>query len=277
MNVLVTGAAGLTGAAVVRELLARGHDVVGVVHRQDQLAMVPSPATAAVGDADDIEAMDPRVAAADAVCHVAGILASRGVAGPSAARPRSMAVVSTAALYTRYQPAVLRYRESEAHLTAARPDVLLIRPTMIYGSPRDRNVHRAVDFARRFHFLPVVGSGNGRLQPIHYADLARAIVLLLEYGATGIVDAGGAEPVTIRAAAMAILDALHLPRRVISLPFPAAKAAAGALDAVRGGRWSEKVDRTVEDRVVDNARLIELTGLRPRPFEHGVREQVGGL
>ena len=135
-------------------------------------------------------------------------------------------------------------------------------------------VNQALGGVGRFRFLPLPGRGDGLLQPIHYADLAAAIATLVERGGSGVVDAGGAEPVTLRDAAAAILDALGLPRRLVPIPLAAARVAARGLDALGGGRWAEKVDRTLEDRVVDNTRLVSLTGIRPREFARGVRDQV---
>ncbi|HEV2250635.1 MAG TPA: NAD(P)-dependent oxidoreductase, partial [Candidatus Limnocylindria bacterium] len=136
---------------------------------------------------------------------------------------------------------------------------------------------RAVDFARRYRFLPLPGDGHGRMQPIHYEDLAAAVATLVERGASGIVDAGGAEPITIRDAASDILAALGLPLRLVRIPLPAARLAARTIDGLTESRWAEKVDRALEDRVVDNGRLVALTGVRPRAFAQGVRDQVAAL
>lgn len=68
-------------------------------------------------------------------------------------------------------------REAElAIATAATGNVRILRPTMIYGSGRDRNV---AHIARRLsiaHILPLVGGGAGMRAPVHVDDLARVVL-----------------------------------------------------------------------------------------------------
>ncbi|GAA3435955.1 NAD-dependent epimerase/dehydratase family protein [Kutzneria kofuensis] len=67
MRVLVTGAAGFVGRAVVRRLCRAGHDVVALVHR----TTAEFPAECQVRTAD-LHDLDDVVADVDGVCHLAG-------------------------------------------------------------------------------------------------------------------------------------------------------------------------------------------------------------
>ncbi|MGH2499519.1 MAG: NAD-dependent epimerase/dehydratase family protein, partial [Candidatus Limnocylindria bacterium] len=266
--------AGLTGGAVVRDLARRGHDVIGVVRRGEQRGRLGGMETA-VADCADPEAMAALLAGCDGLVHVAGIALGSALASVRGLRRLStVVVVSSAGIYSAHQPSAALYREGEEALRAARPDLVLVRPTMIYGSERDRNVHHVIRFARRYGFLPIVGRGAGRLQPIHYADLAAAIGALVDAEVGEPLDAGGAAPITTRDAARAIFAALGRPARLVAVPAAPAWLLARAVDALRGTRWAERVRRAKEDRSVDNARLVQLTGVRPRDFETGVRDQV---
>ncbi|MFI7001185.1 NAD-dependent epimerase/dehydratase family protein [Nocardia sp. NPDC050175] len=71
VRVLVTGANGYLGGAVVEALRADGHDVVGLVH----LARTRVPQGVGVRSADllDTEALTAAVQGVDAVCHLAGL------------------------------------------------------------------------------------------------------------------------------------------------------------------------------------------------------------
>ncbi len=50
----------------------------------------------------------------------------------------------------------------------------LIRPTLVYGGPRNQNINFIRRFIRLFRFFPLVGKGEGLRQPVHADDLAWA-------------------------------------------------------------------------------------------------------
>ncbi len=73
MKLLVTGAAGLIGGYVAREMVARGHTVRGFDLREGDVPGVEW----AQGDLRDLDVMEAAVDGMDAVCHLAAIPNSR--------------------------------------------------------------------------------------------------------------------------------------------------------------------------------------------------------
>ena len=72
MNVLVTGATGYVGAAVVGALLAAGHDVHGLARSEESAARLASRgASVVMGDITDAGGMESAARAAEAVVHAA--------------------------------------------------------------------------------------------------------------------------------------------------------------------------------------------------------------
>lgn len=275
MNVLVTGAAGLTGGAIVRALVARGHRVTALVRRPEAVTLLPQEVTPLVGDCTDAAMMESALRGQDVCVHGAGILLGSALASLDSVRElRGLVVLSSAGVYSRHRASATAYRAGEEAIRGAFPTAAVLRPTMIYGSRRDRNIHHVIAFAARFRALPLFGDGRACLQPIHYEDLAAAAVALVGDGAGGTVDAGGERPLALRELLLEVFAALGLPPRLFRLPVGPALAAAALLDLLRGSRWRERVERLTEDRQVDNSALIARTGLRPRPFGSGLAAEV---
>ena len=51
---------------------------------------------------------------------------------------------------------------------------------MIFGSPKDRNMIKLINWIDKVPFIPVFGKGNNFQQPIYVKDLAWSIVEIIE-------------------------------------------------------------------------------------------------
>ena len=75
MRVLVTGAAGYIGSAVVQALAATGHEPVALVHRHRE--RVPVNVEVRSGDVLDVSSLTAALDGVEAVCHLAGLGSGR--------------------------------------------------------------------------------------------------------------------------------------------------------------------------------------------------------
>ncbi len=109
MHVLVTGATGFLGAAICRELLARGHAVRALVRPASGLAGLEGLGVEVVrGDVLDRASVDAALAGCDAVVHAAGLPRIGGDARDVfAVNVRGAELVLAAALEARVARAVL--------------------------------------------------------------------------------------------------------------------------------------------------------------------------
>lgn len=117
---------------------------------------------------------------------------------------------------------------------------VILRPTLIYGFGRDRNVCEIARFIRRFRFFPILGEANGLRQPVHARDVARACVAALEAPISGrAYEISGAETLSYRRMVERIFEAEEVPARFVSVPralFRLGIAAVRPLPRFRG--WS---------------------------------------
>lgn len=271
----MTGAAGMTGSELVARLIARGHEVRAVVRHA---VSIPGAASVAIGDCADGTVVGPLIHDTDVLVHGAGILEGVRMARvPGIGDVKRIVIVSSAGVYSRHRASVSAYREGEAALAGVARSSVIVRPTMIYGSERDRNIHHVIAAAVRWGVLPLFGPGSALVQPIHFADLASALAEITDSATTGTIDAGGGDVLTGRDLLRTVFACLGRPARLIQLPLAPGIWAARVADRILGGRLAERLERLTEDRSVDNGRLLAITGVHPRRFADGVRDEISRL
>jgi len=228
MNVLVCGASGCVGRAVVRALRARGHRVVEAARRASR-----------EGSSLPFDFMEPRSPEAwagllvahriDTVVNCVGILIESQRAtfarihaeGPiELFRGAVLAGVDRVVQVSALGVAVDADAEPSPYLRSkqAADDVLLglgvdaaiVRPSLVYG-PASQSAALFATLAS----LPVIGlpgRGDQRVQPIHVFELAESIAALIERSgsARGVYELGGPESITYREMLAAYRRALHL-------------------------------------------------------------------
>ncbi|MCD4679413.1 MAG: NAD(P)H-binding protein, partial [Bacteroidales bacterium] len=89
--------------------------------------------------------------------------------------------VSTTGIFTKLNPDSKTIRlEAERLIKESSLDYTIIRPTMIYGTPKDRNMWRLVKYLKKLRVIPVLGNGNYLQQSVYVKDLANVIVKAYE-------------------------------------------------------------------------------------------------
>ena len=172
------------------------------------------------------------------------------------------------------QAIALRLADAEARVQtwAASHDVewIILRPTLIYGLGRDKNIAEIARFVRRFGFFPLFGKAKGLRQPLHAQDVAGACIAALGSPAAANRDynLSGAENLAYRDMVARIFTALGRPVRLVSVPLLAFRCAVAILRLLpRYRNWSHAMaERMNRDLVFDHIDATRDFGFRPRPF-----------
>ena len=69
--------------------------------------------------------------------------------------------------------------EGEQRVRAAFPDATILRPSLVFG-PEDKFFNRFASLARILPFLPLIGGGHTKFQPVFVGDVASAIVRAID-------------------------------------------------------------------------------------------------
>jgi len=246
MSQLVTifGGSGFVGRYIARRMAKEGWRVRVAVRRPNEAGFVRTygvvgqvePVLANIRDDASVAAA---VAGADAVVNCVGILAVDGkntfesVQADGAARVARTAAeagvkrfVQISAIGADSESASVYARtkaEGEAAVREALPEAVILRPSIIFGA-EDGFFNRFADMARFSPFLPLIGGGKTRFQPVFVGDVAEAALKALESTAARgqLYELGGPTTYTFKELMAYILKTIRRPRLLLPLPFPIA-------------------------------------------------------
>ena len=238
----------------------------------------------AEGDLSDEASIRAAIQPCDAVVATTGLKLGhtpalmRALAGTGVGRG---VFVSTAS--------ILQNLEQEIRATVLRAEDLIrnsgisytiLRPTMIYGTADDVNIHKLIQFAARFGFFPVLGSGRHLQQPVHVLDVADAVVsaLITPAASDRSYCLSGKTPLPFDDMLDTVGRALGRNVRRLKIPLPVALAAAHSFALLPRRPFSAgQVRRNNEDKSLGHEEAARDIGFDPMDFETGVARQVAEM
>ncbi|MGE0178580.1 MAG: complex I NDUFA9 subunit family protein [Sphingomonas sp.] len=285
--VTLFGGGGFVGRYAVRALLAAGARVRIADRNPARAYFLRTQGglgqfEAVRADIDDPQAVAASVAGAAAVVNLVGILkgdfrrvhvdgAANVARAAAVAGAGSLVHVSAIGADPESPSAYGRSKgDGEAAVRAAYAGATILRPSIVFGAEDDFS-NRFARMARWLPILPVI-RGGWRLQPVHVADLGRAIGLAaLDAAAHGgkTYAIAGPKVTTMRDFNRWVARAAGHPRPQFDLPDPIARAMARVGGFLPGApiTWDQWL-MLARDNVADPA-LPGLAdfGIRPTPLE----------
>lgn len=292
--VTVFGASGFVGRHVVRALAKRGYRVVAAVRRPD-LAGHLQP----LGDVGQIRAIqanvrvrwsvDRAVKNAHAVVNLTGtfdtggrnncdavqVFGARAVAEAARGEGASLVHVSAIGADPDSDAAYARSKaDGEAAVFSTLRQAVVFRPSVIFG-PEDEFFNRFARMARISPFLPLIGGGHTRFQPVYVADVAEAIARAVDGEVRGgkIYELGGPRVASFRQCLDLMQKVTDQKRDYISLPWSLASALARLTGWLPGAPITMdqvkllRNDTIVSQEAARQKRTLEGLGINPTSME----------
>lgn len=283
MKIFVTGATGFTGSRVVPLLLKYGFDV-RCLHRasSDRSPLAGLRIDWVLGDVADVQSLTAALQGADALVNIASLgfgHADSMVTAAKHAGIKRAIFISTTAIFTQLNPKSKAVRmAAERTIESSGLEYTILRPTMIYGSQRDRNMWRLIRFMRISPIVPVFGDGKYLQQPIYVDDVAAAVLGCLKSDITigKAYNIAGRYPLTYNE----IIDTIArlMNRRVWKVHIPAEPV----VSLLKFFEWlripfpikAEQVMRLNENKDFSYAEALRDFEFNPLAFEEGIRLEI---
>lgn len=285
MRIHVTGGSGFLGRYVVRELRDAGHTVFALARSVEAAQSLENLGARPVfGDLDFPDTLTKAFSegSAEALINVASLGFGHAPSIIRAAEDAGLdraVFISTTALFTRLPASTKQVRAAaEDAVRTSRLAWTIIRPTMIYGAPGDRNIARLLTVLRKTPALPVPGGGNRLQQPVHVEDLARATAFapFADSAVGESINVPGPQAMTFRS--LIDTSAEVLGRRPTLVPVPLRPTITALRFYERMARSprikAEQVERLAEDKAFDPEKAERLLDYTGRAFRVGVRQEA---
>ena len=274
--ILLTGATGTVGSALLRRLTADGTPVRALVRDQRRLGDQRVRVQIALGDLSDPPSFRNALRGVQTVVHLAASIRDQprgsieelnAVATLRLVRAAERAGVERfvffSAMNAHHHSRTRFFRAkalAEEAVEESSLDSIVFRPSIIYA-PGDPWI-TLLDRLSRLPAVPVSGSGRALYQPVWAEDVAAAVVNSLSNG-NSTYELAGPEVLSYNDIVRVVLRAEHRRRRLVHVPLPIVRA---SLKLLRFATW-EEVELLEEPMFTEKGTAdIEQLGVTPRPM-----------
>ena len=280
---LVTGANGFTGRFVCRELKKRNISFIALARPNSNTYWLEKRKyNIRFADINNQEQLIKAMIGCSHLINVASIgfgAAPVIIKACKNAGIKRAIFVSTTAVFTKLNAKSKNIRlKAEEKILKSKLKYTIIRPTMIFGTLRDRNIIRLIEWVKRYPIIPVFQKGEALQQPVFVEDVASAIVNSLENenSINQIFNIAGAKP--LKFSEMIDCIAINLNKKILKVSINS-KLAIILLRVLKFLRIrisisQEQVERVIEDKYFSNEKAEKLINYKPKLFEEVIKNQI---
>jgi nucleoside-diphosphate-sugar epimerase len=170
---------------------------------------------------------------------------------------------------------------SEDMIKNSRLDYTILRPSMIFGTPEDRNFSKMIAFIKKRGFFIVFGNGNNLIQPVYVNDVANAVASCLENPATfgKTYEISGKAPLKYKDMIQIVKTKLGRQFKVYYLPVGLSRFAVKLFGKLSpsSSLKPDMIDRSQIDKAYSYESAAADFGYKPMPFEKGIEKLIKEL
>jgi uncharacterized protein YbjT (DUF2867 family) len=293
--ILVTGGTGFVGPKIVHALRTEGRDVRCLVRKPAKAGTLNAWGCEVVqGDVTDLVSLEHAAAGCDAVIHLVAIITGRHsdfehvmvegtrnlVTAANQAGVRRFVLMSALGVDAKTKDLVPYYWakwEMEQAVKGSGLEYVIFRPSFVFG-PDGGVLPLFIRQVRWSPVVPVVGSGERRLQPIWVEDVAAhfAKAIDLPGAANRTFELGGPDQVTWNELYQRIARVLGKRRTQLHLPVPLVRVGATVAELLPKAPITRDQLTMLEagDNVCDPAPARETFGIAPMPLDEQIRHAL---
>lgn len=285
--ILLTGAGGLVGSAVLRRLERDSTAVRCLVRDPAKLARAASGVELVRGDLADSRSIEPALRDVDVVIHLAATIRDQrggsierisGLAtaelAAAAARAGARRFIFFSTLNARADSPARFFRAkalAEAAVTATEIETVVFAPSIIYA-PDDPFITLLRRLARMPVVTPICGAGDAAYEPIWAEDVADCVLAALNWDVSqgARFELAGPQTLSYQQIVELVLRAAGKRRRIVHIPPPLIYRSLALLEKIAGDRAFATADEAklmaiplLSDGGTRDALRL---GVRPRPM-----------
>jgi uncharacterized protein YbjT (DUF2867 family) len=290
VRVLVTGATGFVGPAIVQRLVDEGHTVRVLEHTAGSSAELPSQ-EAVPGSMTDPESLRRAVEGQDAVVHLVALLSGKPeefervmeqgtrdlLEAASDAGVRRFVLMSALGTTEETKDLVPYYGakwQMEQDVKASGLEHVIFRPSFVFGREGGA-LGQFKKIAKLAPVTPIVGPGTQRIQPIWLDDVAAYFAAAIEKpeAANRTFELGGPDAVTWNEFWSRLKRAQGAHRLSVHVPFGLMRMQAAALEKLPKPPVTRDQLKMLAagDNVVSNSDAVDTFGIPLVPLDEQLR------